>query len=56
MYIPTGMKSELVRFGLNFDQKRQVIDICEGSVTIPSSGQTISGFVQIEGMQVTSSD
>ena len=29
-YIPTGMKRELMKFGENYDQKRQVVGIIHG--------------------------
>ena len=44
-YIQTVIEMVFVRFGLNYVQKGQVVGIvCAGSVTIHSSGQTISSF------------
>ena len=41
-YIPTGIKSELVRFDMDCNQKGYVVwAVVEGQVAIHSSGQTV---------------
>ena len=45
IYIQTGIIRELVRFGVNYNWKRQIVRIVHGGlVTIPPSGQTIPSF------------
>ena len=46
MHIPTVIKRELVKFGVDCDRSRIVR---KGMVAIHSSGKTIIGFTHIEG-------
>jgi hypothetical protein len=51
MYIPTGIKRELVRSGVDCYWKRQVIGtVGRRPVAIHSSGQTIFSLAHIEGI------
>ena len=46
MYIPTKIKRELVRFGVDCDQKRYIVRIVGGGLlAIHSSGQTFQMYV-----------
>ena len=48
-YIPTGIKRELVRFGVDCDQKGYIVGNIGGrKVSIHSNGQTIFSFTHIE--------
>ena len=50
-YIPTGIKREFVRFGVDCDQKGYIFWIVRGgTAAIHSSRQTIFGFTHIEGI------
>jgi hypothetical protein len=50
-YIPVGIKGELERSGVGSNQRGQIFKtFIGGSVTIHSSGQTISNLSYIEGI------
>ena len=50
-YIPTGIKGEMVRSGMDCHRKGQVIGtVGRRPVAIRSSGQTISSLAYIEGI------
>ena len=50
-YIPTGIKGEMVRSGVDCHWKGQVVrTVGRRSVVIHSSGQTISSLAHIEGI------
>ena len=51
MYIPTGIKREMVRSCVDCQWKGQVVGtVGRGPVPIHSSGQTISSLAHIEGI------
>ena len=51
MYIPTGIKGEMVRSGMDCHRKGQVVGIVgRRLVAIHSSGQTISSLAHTEGI------
>ena len=50
-YIPTGIKWEMVRSGMDCHRKGQVVGtVGRRPVTLHSSGQTISSLAHIEGI------
>ena len=50
-YIPTGIKGEMVRSGMDCHRKGQVVGtVGRRPVAIHSSGQTISSLAHIEGI------
>ena len=50
IYVLTGIKRELVRFGVGFDVKGKIVRIVGRTVVIHSSRQIIFGFTHIEGI------
>ena len=56
-YIPTGIKRELVKFGVNLNQKEQVVGTFHGGLaSIHSSGQTICNFSHMEGITLAAGE
>ena len=53
MYIPTEIKRELVRFGVNYNQKGLIVGIFRGTVAVLSNGVTIFSFTYIGGITHT---
>ena len=56
-YIPTGIKGEMVRSGMDCHRKGQVVrTIGRRPVSIHSSGQTISSLAHIEGITLSADE
>ena len=56
-YIPTGIKGEMVRSGVDCHWKGQVLGtVGRRPVTIHSSGETIFNFTHIESITLGSSE
>ena len=56
-YIPTGIKGEMVRSGVDCLWKRQVVrTVVRRPVAIHSSGQTISSLAPIEGITLSAGE
>ena len=57
LYIPTGIKGEMVRSGMDCHRKGQVVGtVGKRPVAIHSSGQTISSLAHIEGITLSAGE